>query len=291
LGDGADSPASRRAAWRTVLTALIALSHSAWGGTTVTDDTGETVTLHDAARRIVTLAPHAAELVYAAGAGGALVATVAHSDEPPAAKQLPRIGDATGIDREALVGHRPDLVVAWGSAAPPRLLGWLRERGVAVYVSEPRSLDDVARSITALARLAGTRPAAIPSHTERVPQHRPPVRALFLFWDRPPIAAGGSHVLTDLLRGCGAQPLFADAPGKAITLSTESLLAANPDVVFHTQGRVQRRTPGGSLSDVALTHDERRRLAASERPGPGLYEARETVCAQVAQVAVERSRP
>ncbi|MCU0767720.1 MAG: helical backbone metal receptor [Gammaproteobacteria bacterium] len=291
MGDGADFPASRRASWRTLLIALIALSHSAWGGTTVTDDTGETVTLRDAARRIVTLAPHAAELVYAAGAGDALVATVAHSDEPPAAKQLPRIGDATGIDREALVGHRPDLVVAWGSAAPPRLLGWLRARGVAVYVSEPRSLDDVARSITALARLAGTTPAAIPSVTERVPQHRPPVQALFLFWDRPPIAAGGSHVLTDLVRSCGAEPLFADVPGKAIALSAESLLAADPDVVFRTEGRVQRRTAGGGLSEVALTDDERRRLAASERPGPGLFAARKVVCLQVARVAGERSKP
>lgn len=257
----------------------------------MTDDNGETVTLRDAARRIVTLAPHAAELVYAAGAGQSLVATVAHSDEPSAARHLPRIGDASGIDREALVGHRPDLVVAWGSAAPPRLLQWLRSRGIAVYVSEPRTLDDVARSVEALGRLAGTTPALLPGGLDRVPPHRPPVRALFLFWDRPPIAAGGSHVLVDVLRSCGAEAVYADVKGKAITLSPEALTAARPDVVFHSVGRVQRRSRGGGLVEVALTEDERRRLADSERPGPGLYRAREVVCAHVARAAGQTPRP
>ncbi len=277
-----------RSAWLAALIAAIALPN--WAGPTVTDDAGETVALTDAARRIATLAPHAAELVYAAGAGDALVATVAHSNEPEAARRLPSIGDASGIDREALLSHRPDLVVAWGSATPPRLLQWLRDRGMAVYVSEPRTLEDIGRSVTALARLAGTTPAAPRTMSDRVDPHHPPVRALFLFWGNPPIAAGGGHVLVDLLRSCGAEPVFADIGGKAITLSPEGLLAGDPDLVFHTLGRVQRRTEAGDLVEVVLSEEERRRLAASERPGPGLHEAREVVCAQVASAAA-RGRP
>ncbi len=273
----------RSAAWLAASIA-VALAGPAWTGPVATDDAGETVTLIGPARRIVTLAPHATELARAAGAGAALVATVGDGDEPADGVRLPRIGDAAGIDREALIAARPDLVVAWGSASRPPLLQWLRRRGVAVYVSEPRRLDDVARSIAALAGLAGTKPA-LPARPDRVPPHHPPVRALFLFWDRPPIAAGGSHVLADVLRSCGAEPVYADIRWKAATLSPEALVAARPDLIFHTAGRVQRRSAAGDLVEIELTVDERRRLAGAERPGPSLYDAREVVCGQVARAA------
>jgi iron complex transport system substrate-binding protein len=65
------------------------------------------------AQRIVTLAPHLAELAYAAGAGDRLVGTVHWTDYPPAAAALPRIGDAFRLDLEALAVLSPDLILAW----------------------------------------------------------------------------------------------------------------------------------------------------------------------------------
>ena len=56
----------------------------------VVDDAGATVTLPQPARRIVSLAPHATEMLYAAGAGSTLVGAVAHSDWPAAARAVPR---------------------------------------------------------------------------------------------------------------------------------------------------------------------------------------------------------
>jgi iron complex transport system substrate-binding protein len=267
-----------------LLAVLFALP--AHAGIAVVDDTGAEVRLAEPARRVVTLAPHATELVFAAGAGDALVATVEHSDEPPPARALPRIGGFAGIDRERLLAARPDLVVGWQSGNPPGLLAWLERRGVAVYRSEPRRLEDVDRSVAALAALTG-RPAPAPPADTPATSLTAPVTALFLFWDAPPIAAGADHVLSDLLRRCGATPAVAGLRGKSVVLSRETLLAARPDLVFTTDGRVLAyRDSGGAnerLVALPIGDEERLALQAALRPGPRLHQARAAVCRRVAE--------
>lgn len=257
----------------------------------VTDDTGATVRLPAPARHIVTLAPHATELVFAAGAGAALVATVEHSDEPEAARHVARLGGLAGIDRERLLVARPDLVVAWASGNPPGLLAWLERRGIPVYRSEPARLADINRSVAALATLAGLPPPAPPG---AAPAAKPtaPVTALFLFWDDPPIAAGDTHVLSDVLRGCGATPAIAGLRGKSVVLSREALLAARPDLVFVTDGRLltSNRAAGSAthLAELPLTARQQEALATAQRPGPRLHRAAAVVCEHTRAVAASR---
>ena len=101
------------------------------------------------ARRIISLAPHAAELVYAAGAGPYLLASVAHSDYPPAARELPRIGDAARLDRERILGFQPDLVIAWPLGNRSQDLAWLEGLGIRVYRSDPQNLAAIADELEA----------------------------------------------------------------------------------------------------------------------------------------------
>ena len=75
-------------------------------------DTNQTV------RRIITLAPHLTELVYAAGAGDRLVGVVEYSDFPPQAENLPRVGDSFRLDHERVASLAPDLVLVWRSGTP-----------------------------------------------------------------------------------------------------------------------------------------------------------------------------
>jgi ABC-type hemin transport system substrate-binding protein len=44
--------------------------------------------------RFISLAPHLTEIMFAAGAGKSLIGVVRYSDYPPAATQIPLIGDA-----------------------------------------------------------------------------------------------------------------------------------------------------------------------------------------------------
>ncbi|MGD8875210.1 MAG: helical backbone metal receptor, partial [Gammaproteobacteria bacterium] len=84
----------------------------------VVDDAGHTVELAAPARRIVSLAPYLTELLFAAGAGDAVVGTSEFSDYPVAARDIPRIGGGGGLDIEAIIALQPDLVVAWQSGNP-----------------------------------------------------------------------------------------------------------------------------------------------------------------------------
>lgn len=204
------------------------------------DDAGRTVTLDHPARRVVSLAPHVTELLYAAGAGGYVVGAVDYSDYPEAAKRIPRVGSYTGLDLEAIVALRPDLVVAWQSGNPPAQVERLRALGLAVYVSEPRHIEDVATNIERLGRLAGTTDAALRAARAFRQRHealrrryaaRPAVTVFYQIWDRPLMTVNGKQLISDVIRLCGGRNVFADLPILAPTVDVEAVLAADPEAI------------------------------------------------------------
>src|SRR5215510_11870476 len=75
------------------------------------DATGARVALAAPARRIVSLAPHATELLFAAGAGDRVVGVLSPADWPPEASRVPRVGDARALDLERVLALAPDLAV------------------------------------------------------------------------------------------------------------------------------------------------------------------------------------
>jgi iron complex transport system substrate-binding protein len=126
----------------------------------VTDDTGHTVTLPAIPTRIVSLAPGATEMLFAAGAGKRVIATVEYSDEPAAAKQVPRIGDVVAIDMEKLVALRPEVAVVWPGGGNPAQIEEIGRMGIPLYRQQVNMLADLAGSLRRLGALAGTRAVA-----------------------------------------------------------------------------------------------------------------------------------
>ncbi|MDY0012944.1 MAG: cobalamin-binding protein [Rhodocyclaceae bacterium] len=207
----------------------------------IKDDTGTTLRLAHPARRIVSLAPHVTELLYAAGAGDKLVGAVQYSDYPEAAKGVPRVGGYSSPDLETIVALKPDLVVAWKSGNRSAQLERLTVLGIPVYITEPRRLEDVAASLRALGRLAGSETAAEAAarafETRRKALasrygQRPKVRMFYQIWDSPLMTVNGQHLISDALGLCGGENVFADLPQLAPTLSVEAVLAANPEAVL-----------------------------------------------------------
>src|SRR5262245_179397 len=97
----------------TLLSAVSLQAFAQTPGFSVVDDAGRTVVLAGTPQRIVSIAPGATEMLFAAGAGDRVIATVEYSDEPEAAKAVPRVGDNSAIDMERVVALRPDVVVVW----------------------------------------------------------------------------------------------------------------------------------------------------------------------------------
>src|SRR5437870_5567127 len=108
------------------------------------------------AHRIVSLAPHITELLFAAGAGDSIVGALEYSNYPPAAKNITRVGDNRALDLERIVALKPDLIVAWPHGYGAGQLDALRQLGLRVEVSDPRRFADIARDIERLGELAGT---------------------------------------------------------------------------------------------------------------------------------------
>ncbi len=199
---------------------------------------GGTLTLDAPAQRIVTLAPHLAELAYLAGAGERLVATVEYSDYPAAAAGLPRIGDAFRFDLEQLLALEPDLVIAWDSGNPDAALAAMDQLGLAVWRTEIRTLDDMARLIGDLGRAAGLDSSARAREVERrwsdlKQRHadREPVRYFYQVAERPLYTVSGDHLISHGLAACGAENVFDDLPALAPQIDPEAVLLADPDVL------------------------------------------------------------
>lgn len=206
----------------------------------VRDDAGKEIRLKQPATRIVSLAPHITELLFAAGAGDRVVGVVSYSDYPEAATKLPQVGGYTNIDMEAIAALQPDLVIAWKSGNRNAHLDRLNMLGVPVYINEPRSLDDVARSLEALGHLAGsdqTATEAARAFRERLSGLRQrytlqaPVRTFYQVWDRPLTTINGAHLIGDVIRLCGGENIFAELGQLAPNVSAEAVLAANPEAV------------------------------------------------------------
>ncbi len=206
----------------------------------VRDDTGATVRLPQAARRIVSLAPHVTETLFAAGAGGRLVGVVEYSDYPEAARQLPRIGSHARLDLEAIARLAPDLAVGWVTGNSAAQVAKLRALGIAVYLAEPGRIDDVATNLERYGELSGTSVvarAAAADFRNRLRElrvrygARPKVRTFYQIWQQPLMTVGGTQIISDVIRLCGGENVFAELKALAPTIGIEAVLAADPEAI------------------------------------------------------------
>ncbi|MFT5588174.1 MAG: iron complex transport system substrate-binding protein [Bradyrhizobium sp.] len=268
----------------------------------VTDDAGHLVTLAGPARRIVSLAPHVTELLFAAGAGERLVGVSDYSDFPSAAKAIGSVGGAAALDVERIVQLKPDLVVAWGSGNSAAQLARLRGLGMAVFDSEPRTFAAIASSLERLATLAGSEAighAAADDFRSRLQtlantyQQRAPVRVFYQIWREPLMTLNGKSMVTAAIRLCGGSNIFAQLPQLAPVVGTEAVLEANPEVIL-TGGDDEVAALAGWRRFASLLAVQRNNLFVINadwlaRSGPRLLEGTELLCRQLD--SARRKRP
>lgn len=264
------------------------------------DDAGRDIALPAPARRVVSLAPHATELLYAAGAGSAIVGVDRYSNYPPEALKLPRVGDGLHPSAERIAALAPDLVVLWAygdGLAHAGLPDSLLERlGIRLYYSNPRKLADIPGAIERLGELTGTRAAAqahaadlrrrLEALATRYAGQRP-VRVFYQVGSRPMYTVNDRSIIGDALRTCGAVNVFGGLPAAAPMVGAEGVLRENPQAII-----VGQAGPG---ADAALADWKRFGPAlaavpdnlwavdpdAMHRPGPRMIEATERLCARI----------
>ncbi len=221
------------------------------------------------ARRIIAVAPSAAELVFALGLGDRVVGVGEYVAWPPAATKLPRLGGLLDPRLETVVGLRPDLAVLLPSE---RELGErLTALGVDVLVVPHETVDDVARAARAVAQRAGV-PAAGEKLARSLERELAPAPLPAGLWRRPGsprvllvaerergqlaqlLLAGPGTFLDELLRRLGAKNAIADAPLSWPQVSLEEVVARKPDVIVELQPRAL------SAAEVAALRADWRRV-------------------------------
>lgn len=225
------------------LTATLALLPVAHADLVFKDDSGREMRLKAPAKRIVTLAPHATEMLYAAGAGEWLIGTVDYSDYPPAAKKVPRVGSYDRFDLEAISALKPDLVIAWETGNPAAPVEKMRALGLTVYASQPNRMEDVAGQLERLGQLAGTEAVANQA-AERFRQRlaglraanagKPKVRVFYQIWKAPLMTVGGPQIISSAIELCGGENVFGTLSQMAPTVSVEAVLEADPEAIVAT---------------------------------------------------------
>lgn len=297
---------------RTVLLGRIALALLAFFGaacaaraadsTTASHRVGPTA--HRPAARVITLAPHLTELVFAAGGGDKIVATVISSNYPAAAKQIPRIGNGLNISVEQVIALKPDLVLAWQpSGAAQTLAPTLAALHIPLVYIAPKQLDDIPKAVLELGRLLGTGPLAQPEAgrlrqriaalTKQYAALRP-VSVFIEVGTAPIYTIGRDPLINDALRVCAGKNVYARAVLAAPQVSAENVLAAKPDVVITSAAQAggldARQAYWSRLQLPAALHHRIYAINPDElfRPGPRLIDASEELCRDLDRARLAR---
>lgn len=270
---------------------------------TVKDDDGNTVTLPRPAQRVISLAPHVTEMLFAAGGGGHVVGVVAYSDFPEEAKKIQQIGSNREVDLERIMALKPDLIVVWRHGSSERQIDMVRKLGVPLFHSEPQKLEDIPESVAKLGQLMGTDKVAGPAAAELRQQlaslraryaSRPAVRAFYQVWDKPLYTLNGKHIVSDALRLCGGENIFARLPVTAPIVGVEGVLQENPEAIFATAeknyGGVSMWKPYGTL--LAVRNDNLFTIDGNlvNRSGPRMIAGAAMLCEKLELARQHRSK-
>lgn len=178
-----------------------------------------------------------AELTFALGAAGRVVAVSNATDFPPEARKLPHVRPT---DPESVVSFSPDLVIATTAGNDPRVIDRLRELGIAVFVTDVNSCVDLAEAYLLLGPVLSAGPLAARLAADvrarcaaAADQGRLLARrhALYVVWFDPIIVAAGGTFHDDLLRLAGLVNRAPNAAGRYPRLTPELLMDPTLDAV------------------------------------------------------------
>ena len=223
-----------------LLVLLLFSTCAAQAAITVVDDAGRRVTLAHPAQRVISMAPHVTELLFAAGGGARIGGAMNYSDYPQAARSIPLIGSNSQIDLERVIAMKPDLLIVWQSGNTARQIAQLQSLGIPVFHSEPRKLEEVATSLLRFGQLLGTEPAAQAAAAQYRAKlaalrarysKQPQVSVFYQAWDSPLYTLNGEQIASDAVRLCGGTNIFAGLKTIAPQVSVEAVVQQDPEAV------------------------------------------------------------
>ena len=210
------------------------------GQLSILDDLNRSVNLSSPAQRIVSLAPSITETVFAVGAGDQLVGVTDYCNFPEAAKKKNRVGGVVNPSVEAIINLQPDLIILSMEGNVREDFNKLLSFGIPVFVTNPRSLAGIHKSIMDIGVLtdhseeAAQLVQALKSREDSIGRAAQvqSKRILFIVSLQPLIVVGSKSFLSELIDLAGGFNVAAGSPSTFPTYSRESVVKENPEALF-----------------------------------------------------------
>lgn len=211
----------------------------------MTDDLGRKVTVPLKVNRAISLAPSLTENIFAVGAGDKLVGVTTFCDYPPEAKNIQKVGDTINPNMESIIALKPQIVFVSTASQMEAFTKTLAENGIAVFVTDPNSLDAIYRNLGQFGEIFGTQDRAAQVKGEmkaRLDAIRgkvggeAPLKVFVQISKDPLFAAGRESFITEMIEYSGAISVTRDVPAAYMRLSNETALAMNPEAIIIPAG-------------------------------------------------------
>ncbi|MGE6463610.1 cobalamin-binding protein [Pseudoalteromonas tetraodonis] len=208
--------------------------------------------LADKPLRIVALAPHIVENLYAIGAGDLIVGTLDYADYPQEATKIERIGGYNGISIEKLLMLKPDMVIAWKNGNQAEDLAQIKRLGIELYLSDPSSIEGVASEILKLGQITG--------HIEQSKQvaetftaklnaikvtqkDKTTLTGFYQLWPEPMMTVSKNTWINQLIETCQVTNVFANSDTDYPQISIENVIVTKPQVIIIPDEKSKRVMP------------------------------------------------
>jgi iron complex transport system substrate-binding protein len=252
----------------------------------VTDDLGRVVTVPAKITRVVSTAPSVTENVFAVGAGDRLVGVTSFCNYPEEAKAIAKIGDTMNPNMETIVALKPDVVLVSSASQLENFTKLLEQNGIAVYVTNPTSLDEVFKDLIKLGELFETRQQAeklvADLENRYIALLNPgPLRMqsrVFVQISREPLfTVGKQSFLTPIVGVAAGESVTANVASAYPKLSKETASAMNPDVIIISESPDNQEPNDAFKNSPAAKNGRVYKVDADllSRPGPRLIDAME----------------
>jgi iron complex transport system substrate-binding protein len=224
-----------------VLTLIVNVSLAGNFPVTVKDDVGRKITVSKEPQRIISTAPSVTEILFALGLNEKIVGVTTLCNYPEEAKTKEKIGTFQSPNIEKILSLKPDIVIATGGVQR-QTVEKLEQLGIPVFVSYPRTMEEVIRSIYTIGRITGAEESAkklafdlklrVAKVTSKVSKARVKPKVFFELWNEPLMSAGPGSFIDDIIRKAGGINIAGSSKSAYPIFSLEQLVKEDPDVII-----------------------------------------------------------
>ena len=254
----------------------------------INDDLGRRVKIPAQVERAVSLAPNLTEIVFAVDAGEKLVGDTTYCDYPAAAQKVQKVGDTLNPNLETIIALKPQVVFVSTASQMENFTKTLEAQNISVFVTDPKDLDGVYRSIRQIGEILGKdnrasevvdemkrRAAIVKAKTNTANR----VKTFVQIAGEPLFTIGKNSFVTDLISRAGGISVTANVAEDYPKFSKETALALQPEAIILSDSPDNFAPNDVFKTSPAVKNGRVYKIKAEllSRPGPRLIDGLEQI--------------